>query len=102
MISDSPFKWRHFEGQVILLCVCWYLRYCLNYRDLEEMMAERGLNVDHTTIYPWVQQYAPALEKRYKTHLKQTNGSWQVDETHIVDVPVLSSSLGRYPGAPAQ
>jgi transposase, IS6 family len=47
------------------------------------MMAERGLNVDHTTIYPWVQQYAPALEKRYKTHLKQTNGSWQVDETHI-------------------
>ncbi len=49
MISDSPFKWRHFEGQIILLCVRWYLRYCLSYRDLEEMMAERGLNLDHTT-----------------------------------------------------
>jgi transposase, IS6 family len=54
MISDTPFKWRHFEGPIILLCVRWYLRYCLSYRDLEEMMAERGLNLDHTTIYRWV------------------------------------------------
>jgi transposase, IS6 family len=83
MISDSPFKWRHFEGQIILLCVRWYLRYCLSYRDLEEMMAERGLNLDHTTIYRWVQQYAPELEKRCKPHLKQTNDSWRVDETYI-------------------
>jgi transposase-like protein len=49
MISDTPFKWRHLEGQIILLCVRWYLRYCLSYRDLEEMMAEQGLNLDHTT-----------------------------------------------------
>ena len=83
MISDSPFKWRHFEGQIILLCVRWYLRYCLSYRDLEEMMAERGLNLDHTTIYRWVQRYAPELEKRCKPHLKQTNDSWRVDETYI-------------------
>jgi transposase-like protein len=83
VISDSPFKWRHFEGQIILLCVRWYLRYCLSYRDLEEMMAERGLQVDHTTIYRWVQQYAPELEKRCKPHLKQTNDSWRVDETYI-------------------
>jgi IS6 family transposase len=83
MTSDSPFKWRHFEGQIILLCVRWYLRYCLSYRDLEEMMAERGLKVDHTTIYRWVQQYAPELEKRCKPHLKQTNDSWRVDETYI-------------------
>jgi transposase, IS6 family len=81
--SASPFKWRHFEGQIILLCVRWYLRYCLSYRDLEEMMAERGLQVDHTTIYRWVQKYAPELEKRCKPHLKQTNGSWRVDETYI-------------------
>jgi IS6 family transposase len=80
---DSPFKWRHFEGQIILLCVRWYLRYCLSYRDLEEMMAERGLKVDHTTIYRWVQRYAPELEKRCKPHLKQTNDSWRVDETYI-------------------
>jgi transposase-like protein len=81
--SFSPFKWRHFEGQIILLCVRWYLRYCLSYRDLEEIMAERGLKVDHTTIYRWVQRYAPELEKRCKPHLKQTNGSWRVDETYI-------------------
>ena len=83
MISDSPFKWRHFEGQIILLCVRWYLRYCLSYRDLEEMMTERGLKVDHTTIYRWVQKYAPELEKRCKPHLKQTSDSWRVDETYI-------------------
>jgi transposase, IS6 family len=81
--SDSPFKWRHFEGRIILLCVRWYLRYCLSYRDLEEMMAERGLKVDHTTIYRWVQKYAPELEQRCKPHLKQTNDSWRVDETYI-------------------
>ena len=50
MISASHFKWRHFEGQIIILCVRWYLRYSLSYRDLEEMMAERGLGVDHTTL----------------------------------------------------
>ncbi len=83
MISASPFKWRHFEGQIILLCVRWYLRYGLSYRDLEEMMAERGLGVDHTTIYRWVQSYAPELEKRCKPHLKMTNDSWRVDETYI-------------------
>ncbi len=57
--SASPFKWRNFEGQIILRCVRWYLRYGLSYRDLEEIMAERGLGVDHTTIYRWVQSYAP-------------------------------------------
>ena len=51
MITQAPFKWRHFEAEIILLCVRWYLRYALSYRDLEEMMAERGLEVDHTTIY---------------------------------------------------
>jgi transposase, IS6 family len=83
MTSASPFKWRHFEGQIILLCVRWYLRYCLSYRDLEEIMAERGLGIDHTTIYRWVQRYAPELEKRCKPHLKQTNDSWRVDETYV-------------------
>jgi transposase, IS6 family len=51
MNQQSPFKWRHFESEIILLCVRWYLRSSLSYRDLEEMMAERGLHVDHTTIY---------------------------------------------------
>ena len=81
--SDKVFKGRHFEGQIILLCVRWYLRYSLSYRDLKEMMAERGLKIDHTTIYRWVQSYAPELEKRCKPHLKPTNDSWRVDETYI-------------------
>jgi transposase, IS6 family len=83
MTEQHPFKWRHFEAEIILVCVRWYLRYALSYRDLEEMMLERGLHVDHTTIYRWVQQYAPELEKRCRPHLKATNDSWRVDETYI-------------------
>jgi transposase, IS6 family len=83
MNQQSPFKWRHFRAEIILLCVRWYLRYALSYRDLEEMMAEGGLSVDHTTIYRWVQQYAPELEKRCRPHLKATTDSWKVDETYI-------------------
>src|SRR5262245_12472242 len=75
------FKWRHYES--ILLCVRWYLRYALSYRDLEEMMRERGLSVDHTTIYRWVQSYAPELEKRSRPHLRPTNDSYRVDETYV-------------------
>jgi IS6 family transposase len=71
------------EAEIILLCVRWYLRDALSYRDLEEMMQERGLTVDHTTIYRWVQSYAPELEKRSRPHLKATNDSWRVDETSI-------------------
>ena len=83
MKNPSPFKWRHFEAEIILLCVRWYLRYSLSYRDLEEMMAERGLSVDHTTIYRWVQHYAPELDKRCRPHLKACNDSWKVDETYV-------------------
>ncbi len=83
MNQQNPFKWRHFEAEIILLCVRWYLRYALSYRDLEEMMLERGLQVDHTTIYRWVQRYAPELEKRCRPHLKATTDSWRVDETYI-------------------
>jgi transposase, IS6 family len=83
MSHPNPFKWRHFEAGIILLCVRWYLRYALSYRDLEEMMLERGLQVDHTTIYRWVQRYAPELERRCRPHLKSTTDSWRVDETYV-------------------
>jgi IS6 family transposase len=83
MDTTTPFKWRHFQPELILLCVRWYLRYPLSYRDLEEMMLERGLHVNHTTIYRWVQHYAPELEKRCRPHLKVTNDSWRVDETYV-------------------
>ena len=57
MTSSQAFKWRHFQSVFILLNVCWYLRYSVSYRDLKEMMLERGANVDHTTIYRWVQAH---------------------------------------------
>src|SRR4030088_2850518 len=93
MTEQTPFKWRHFQAEIILLCVHWYLRYALSYRDLEEMMLERGLHVDHTTIYRWVQQYAPELEKLCRPHLKACNDSWTSGrDVHqhqkSVDVPV--------------
>ena len=78
---ENPFKGRHFQADIILICTRWYLRYALSYRDIEEMMTERGLSVDHTTIYRWVQEYAPELDKRSRPYLKQTNDSWRVDET---------------------
>jgi transposase, IS6 family len=83
MTEQNPFKWRHFQPEIILLCVRWYVRYSLSYRDLEEIMRERGLHVDHSTIYRWVQQYAPELERRCRPHLKATTDSWRVDETYI-------------------
>jgi IS6 family transposase len=66
---------RHFQADIILICTRWYLRDALSYRDLEEMMTERGLSVDHTTIYRWVQECAPELAKRSHPYLKQTNDS---------------------------
>ena len=83
MAVSDPFKWRHYQGEIILLCVRWYLRYALSYRDLEEMIQERGLSLDHTTIYRWVQAYAPELEKRIRPHLRPTNDSYRVDETYV-------------------
>lgn len=77
--SQNPFKWRHFQADSILLCLRWYLRSSLSYRDLEEIMLQRGLQVDHTTISRWVQYYAPELEKRSRPSLKATADSWRVD-----------------------
>ena len=83
MNSKNPFKWRHYEKEIILLNVRWYLRYPLSYRNLEEMMQERGLSVDHSTIYRWVQHYAPEMEKRSRKYLRQSNDSYRIDETYI-------------------
>jgi IS6 family transposase len=77
------FKWRQFEPEVILLAVGWYLRFSLSYRDVEELLQERGISVDHVTLWRWVQRYAPELEKRLRKRLKATNDSWRVDETYV-------------------
>lgn len=83
MEKENLFKWKHYQPDIILLTVRWYLRYNLSFRDLVEMMEERGLSITHTTIMRWVHQYAPELDKRIRRHLKQTNDSWRVDETYI-------------------
>ncbi len=83
MNPQQPFKWRHFQQEIILLNVRWYLKYPLSYRNLEEMMLERGLKVDHSTICRWVHTYSPEIEKRTRRYLKPTNDSWRVDETYI-------------------
>jgi IS6 family transposase len=83
MSDPSLFKWRHFEADIILCAVRWYLRYTLSYRDVEELMRERGMWVDHTTVFRWVQRYAPELDKRCRPYLNITNNSYRVDETYI-------------------
>ena len=80
----SEFKWRQFEGEIILWAVRWYCRYGISYRDLEQMMGERGVSVDHSTIYRWVQRYAPEMEKRLRWQWRRPQStSWRVDETYV-------------------
>ncbi len=80
---DQPFKGRQFTAEVILWAVRWYLMFPISYRDLELMLADRGVDVDHTTLFRWIQAYAPEIEKRLRPHLRRSNGSWRVDETYI-------------------
>jgi len=80
---EELFAGRHFDREVIILCVRWYLRYKLSFRDLVEMMAERGLHLTHTTIMRWVHRYAPEFVKRWNRFGKSVGRSWRVDETYI-------------------
>jgi DDE domain len=80
---DDLFKGRHFDGEIIVLCVRWYLRYKLSFRDLVEMMAERGLSVAHTTIMRWIQRYAPEFERRWNRFARPVGRSWRADETYV-------------------
>ena len=74
---------RHFERSVILLCIGWYLAYRLSLRDLEEMMAEQGLSVDHSTVHRWVVHYSPQLLVKFNVRKRPVLGKWHVDETYI-------------------
>ncbi len=81
--NTSPFKWRHYQPEIILLCGRWYCRFQLSYRDLEAMMHERGLPIHYSTIFRWVQRYVPEINKWMRTHLKMSGTSYRVDETYI-------------------
>jgi hypothetical protein len=101
LTSSSPFKWRHFQPEIILCGVRWYLRYSLSYRGVEALILERGLQVDHTSVFRWVKRYAPELDKRSRPHLKTTNDSSNVADAcssqsfPLVKVAVLSTSPKR-------
>ncbi|CAA9558482.1 hypothetical protein AVDCRST_MAG81-442 [uncultured Synechococcales cyanobacterium] len=82
MPKSHLFKWRHFLPAIIIRCVCWYCRYSLSYRDVEELTQERGLRVDHSTVFRWVQAYAPQLDKRCRPYLRPPSDSWRVDEVY--------------------
>jgi transposase, IS6 family len=81
--EESPFHGRHVVGEIILLNVRWTCSYGLSYRNLVEMMAERGLDLVHTTIMRWVHDYVPQIDKKIKPYLKRTCDSWRVDEAYI-------------------
>src|SRR6201986_4461262 len=77
------FKRRRFPVEIILVCVRWYCKYGISYRDLAEMMQERGVEVDPSTLFRWVQRYAPELEKRVRWYQGYRVTSWRVDETYV-------------------
>jgi len=81
--SSALFHGRHFDRSIIILCVRWYITYKLSYRDLVELMAERGVDVSHTTILRWVQHYVPEFAKRWSRYARPVGTSWRVDETYI-------------------
>ena len=90
------FKWRQTEPGLILCAVRWYLRYSLSLRDIEELLEEPGLNVDHTTVWRWVQYYGPELEQRLRQHLRLTNKSWRVGNCYLLSSHLLVR-LNRLP-----
>ena len=80
---EELFAGRHFDAEIVVLCVRWYLSFKLSYRDLVSMMSERGVNLAHTTILRWVQHYTPEFEKRWKRYARPVGGSWRMDETYV-------------------
>jgi transposase-like protein len=80
---DQAFKGRQFTAEVILWAVRWYLMFPISDRDLELMLLDRSVLVDHLTIFRWLQAYVAELEKRIRRYLRTSNGSWRVDETYV-------------------
>ncbi|MGC3029255.1 IS6 family transposase [Burkholderia sp. DN3021] len=77
------FQRLHYPIDVILVCVRWYVAYPLSLRHLEEMMAERGVSVDHSTVHRWVIKLLPVLEKAFRRRKRPVGKSWRMDETYI-------------------
>jgi transposase-like protein len=82
-IPRSAFAGFRFPPEVIVVAVCWYLRFGLSYRDVEELLAERGVEVDHGTIDRWVLRSTPLLAEAARPCRHQVGGRWMVDETYV-------------------
>jgi len=80
---EDLFKGRHFDREIIILCIRWYHRFKLSFRDLVEMMVERGISLAHTTIMRWIQRYVPDFERRWNRFACRAGASWRVDETYV-------------------
>jgi transposase, IS6 family len=96
MTRPSLFKWRHFEPEIIVCGIRWALRYALSYRDVEGLTRERGLSVAHTTVFRWVQRYAPALDKRCRLSLRLTNDSYRVDSYRVDETYIKIKKVWHY------
>ena len=83
MTLARPFRGFRFPPEVILWAVRWYFRFALSFRDLEGMLAERGVRVDHVSLHRWVQRFAPGIERRVRPRLRPAGRTWHVDETYI-------------------
>jgi len=77
------FKGSHFEREVILWGIRWYVAYPISYRQLEEMLEERGVEVDHSTLNRWVVKYVPLLDRQFRDRKRPVGGSWRLDETYV-------------------
>ncbi len=92
----NAFQRLHYSVDIIAQCVRWYLAYALSLRNLEEMMAERGIVVDHSTLHRWVISLVPLLDKAFRRHKRAVGYRWRMDETYInqsqrpVEIPVSS------------
>src|ERR1700760_4334192 len=77
------FRGNHFKREIILWGVRWYVAYPISYRQLEEMMEERGVDVDHSSLNRWVLKYVPLLDQAFRARKRQVGGSWRMDETSV-------------------
>src|SRR5438874_8451187 len=82
-VPSSAFAGFRFPPEIIVLAVRWYLRYGLSYRDVEELLTERGIEVDHVTVYRWVQRFMPLLADAARPCRHAVGDRWFVDETYV-------------------
>ena len=94
-VPRSAFAGFCFPPEVIVLAVRWYLRFGLSFRDVEELLAERGMQVDHVTIFRWVQRFTPLLAEAARPCRHGVGDRWQVDETYVKVADAGAMSTGR-------